>query len=736
MKHLSLFSLLLLPLMVLAEKPSASMSFQGYSGIINTPTATLFDEGTFHFQYGNQVETPGGYRSGSNYNFGVGLWEYIEVSGRLADYDSGSKYGITDLSANVKLSIPYIPKDWFSLALGIQDLGGAANHFDSQFVVASKSILDVFNLSLGYGKSNSKQGRMNGIFSGIEWQPYQWFKVSAENDAADTQFAMHFSTPKDWTSIGIQLSTDIMVSSTNDELNDELYYGIGLTLPIDFYSKNNYSPGMVKSKKTITPQSRPPEQKIRAEDKPVSIDVNEPTSSSSASTIVKQEGIQAENSNDIENKEQVSNTAARMKVKTSLAKEGFESIIVGEVNHSTLYIELENHIYNQNQIDGIGVALGIISDNLQEHYSAFKFVLKEREIPVLVVKGNLADYAEFLTADVPLKLEISTDTSGSQQGILSAQFDDTNKGWLLKPRITFWPGITSRVGTELGVFDASLALITHIELPLWQGAALTAQHTTQVAETENFKDGEFFGDEKQTNGFKHYSFHQTLSLPYSVKNMTSVGKYRETYNFVSNDMRWQSFEGSHKINFYAAIYENQITAKRTPYPGCNILFSFCWPPKEPQKREVIIGKYKYYNALLNASAELQVGKFWQRDNGYVVNLERMFGDVTLNLTYKDTRVADEEANQFIGLGFSIPLTPRKDYNNKYFQVRGKPKWQYSVNTLVGKSHNKLTPGSGDNTQQFYNLDSAFYNNDRLGSEYIYENANRLRQAYFLSISDD
>ena len=154
------------------------------------------------------------------------------------------------------------------------------------------------------------------------------------------------------------------------------------------------------------------------------------------------------------------------------------------------------------------------------------------------------------------------------------------------------------------------------------------------------------------------------------------------------------------------------------------------PAKEPQKRDVIIGKYRYYNAKLNASAELQVGQYWQQDKGVVVKLERMFGDVSLNLTYKNTKVGNEEANQLIGLGFSIPLTPRKDYNNKYFQVRGKPKWQYSVNTLVGKSHNQLTPGTGDSTQLFYNLDSAFYNNDRLGKDYIYGNEKRLRQAYY------
>lgn len=97
MKRHILIALALLPSITFAAEPEATMSFQGYSGLINTPTATLFDEGKFYFQYGNQVETRDGYRNGDNYNFGVGLWQYVEVSGRLADYNFGGKYGFNRL---------------------------------------------------------------------------------------------------------------------------------------------------------------------------------------------------------------------------------------------------------------------------------------------------------------------------------------------------------------------------------------------------------------------------------------------------------------------------------------------------------------------------------------------------------------------------------------------------------------------------------------------------------------
>jgi hypothetical protein len=694
MKRCIFFPLALLATLTVAAEPEATVSFQGYSGLINTPTATLFNEGKFYLQYGNQVETRDGYRNGDNYNFGVGLWEYVEVSGRLAEYkDPNGGSSPTDLSANIKLGIPFIPKNWFSVAVGMQDVGGAANYFDAQYAVASKNIFEAVHISLGLGKSDSNQGRLNGAFTSIAWQPTEWAKLSVEYDAADTQLAIHFSSPKNWLNSGLQLSTDILVSSTNEALKDDVYYGLGLTIPLTINMPNNSSQYRDKNIKSTSTQQYSTFEGLAP-------------------------GVSAP-SGEIE----------RLRVQELLAKEGFESIKIGEADVNTVYLELENHIYNLNQIDALGVIFGIISKHIQYNYSHFTLVLKEQEIPILVVNGSLAEYDAFLRDDKPLKLDISTDAFGSQRNNITPDLQNINKHWL-KPRFTFWPGIVSTVGTEFGVFDASVALISHLELPLWPGAAVTAQHTKQIAETKNFKEGEFFSDKKQKTGLQEYSLHQTFSLPYSIKNMTFVGRYRDTYNYFANEVRWQSFGGSHKVNLLTARYENQITPEREHYNGCNILFPTCWKKTVPQQRDVIVAKYRYYNADFNASAEVQVGQYWQQDKGVVVKLERMFGDVTLNLTYKDTKSDNEEANQFIGLGFSIPLTPRKDYNNKYFQIRGKPKWQYSVNTLIGKNHNTLTPGTGDSTQLFYNLDSAFYNNNRLSSEYIYENANRLKEAYY------
>jgi hypothetical protein len=684
MKRSLLALLFILPTIANANQ-EVSTSFQGYSGLINTPTAELFDSGKFYFQYSNQTELKGPYQNTPNFHFGIGLWDLVEVSGRNAAYTK-SMNGGSDLSGNIKIGIPYIPKDWFSLAIGIQDLGGnSESFFDAKYAVASTSLFEEIEISMGVAKSESKIGRLNGLFGGISWQVTDWSKVSLEYDAADTNLGLHLSSPQHWFNNGTRFTANILAYSSNEQLRDDFYYGVGLTMPLASPATDN------KQQKV----SRSPHYW---------------------------------------GQNHIDSSGSLEKVKSKLLKEGFESLKVGRTDHNTAYIELENHIYNRNQIDGLGVALGLISTNLDSEYTNFVLVVKEREVPILEVTGSLADYREFLNDQQPLKIKVSTDTFSSQKKVRLADKNNANDSWL-KPRFTFWPSLVSGVGTDFGMYDVSVALVSHLELPLWPGGALSAVHMTQLTETEDFKDGRYFGDWKQKTGLQEYSLHQTFALPYNIKNMTFAGRYRESYNFVANEIRWQNGDGSHRINLLTAKYENQETAERNPYQGCNILFPACWPPKESAEREVMMAMYRYYSTKFDASAEIRVGQYWQQDKGVIFKLERLFGDVTINIDYKNTKIDNQKANQFIGLGFSIPLTPRKDHSNKYVQLRGIPKWNYTVDTLVGlegKNLNVLTPGTGDSARMFYNLDNFYYNLDRLGKSYIYNNSSRLRQAFELT----
>ncbi|WP_244369890.1 YjbH domain-containing protein [Pseudoalteromonas xiamenensis] len=106
-------------------------AYYGFTGLFNIPNAETLKTGEMAIGYNNQLEFRGKYVDGHNFNFTAGLFDGLEVAGKVAAssmnhnlFYSEGKGEIRDLSFNAKYQIPYIPKDWFSLAIGAQDLGG------------------------------------------------------------------------------------------------------------------------------------------------------------------------------------------------------------------------------------------------------------------------------------------------------------------------------------------------------------------------------------------------------------------------------------------------------------------------------------------------------------------------------------------------------------------------------------------------------------------------------------
>lgn len=99
-------------------------------------------------------------------------------------------------------------------------------------VVASKTLFENINFSFGVGQSDSKLSRLDGVFGGVSWQATQWAKISLEYDAADTNLGVTLLTPEDWFNNGMQLTANALVYSSNEELRDDVYYGIGLKIPL------------------------------------------------------------------------------------------------------------------------------------------------------------------------------------------------------------------------------------------------------------------------------------------------------------------------------------------------------------------------------------------------------------------------------------------------------------------------------------------------------------------------
>ncbi len=164
-------------------------AFTGYTGLFNTPNAEVLEKGVIDVGYNNQLDVRGqAYVDGHNYIFSAGVFDGLEVSGVIASntmHDNMFAEGrgqLRDLSFNLKYQIPYIPKEWFNLAIGGKDLGGAANNYETYYLAGSREWND-FRFSAGFAVSDRATGQMDGAFAGIEWQPLDWLAVQVEHDA-------------------------------------------------------------------------------------------------------------------------------------------------------------------------------------------------------------------------------------------------------------------------------------------------------------------------------------------------------------------------------------------------------------------------------------------------------------------------------------------------------------------------------------------------------------------------
>ena len=104
------------------------LAFPGYSGFLNVPSASVLGHGQAEIGYSDQGFVGGEYGHYHNFHAAVGVFPNLEIGGRVIWNDTQANLftdccGPRDLSANVKLQIPFIPEHWFSLAAGAQDLG-------------------------------------------------------------------------------------------------------------------------------------------------------------------------------------------------------------------------------------------------------------------------------------------------------------------------------------------------------------------------------------------------------------------------------------------------------------------------------------------------------------------------------------------------------------------------------------------------------------------------------------
>ncbi|WP_239998857.1 YjbH domain-containing protein [Photobacterium phosphoreum] len=681
-------------------------SSQSFSGLMFTPNAQVIKTGDISLSYHQGLPFKNQISDWDNWFVAAGLFPGLEAGGRIVvknyscnGFTTSNKNCLRDLSASAKYQLPFI-YDYigFNVAIGAQDIGGAANNFDTKYFVVDREFEALsLRTSAGYSRSTLASGIMNGPFAGIEWQPLSFMQLTTEYDAVEINANAKVFTPQGLLPWGAQLSMDYQLY-TGHERSEQDVWGVNVSMPLMGYNDN-------RQQNLNTNKQTQVEQQLKQ-------NLAEHQSASLTNLI------------------------------NTLQNEGFINLNVGYRNNK-MVIALENRRYNHNQMDGVGVALGIITSKAGENAFAdlaqiaatdkstqftitkkqnIELILLTNDIPMLTVTTDAQCYRDFLANGNPCdQLIVNT---------LNAKNNFNNSQWLYhtinngfgRSQIILSPALNHRTATEYGFFDYSLALAANVYTPLWQGAAIDVRYMVPISESDDFKQDGLWHNQAYESKIDRALIHQAVKLPQNIISQFSAGYMMGDYWGGVNETQWYSPQGDHMLGFEVSKFIP--TNDKDSYGH------------EVADKQSFIANYTYSLPEYNWQLGLQAGEYFQGDTGMRITSNHWLGDSRLTINYLTTKPKNSNTYEdFLGVSIAIPLTPWRDMKPGYVQVRGTDQFVYSLQTRVGENHNNINTGLGATSDLQHNITRQYENRGRLSPAYFEANIQRLRNAYIRYVKD-
>ena len=708
----------------------SAMSAGGFSGWSVSPTARVQGWGTASLAYDNEVVGGPVTRrygtTGSNFIVGFGFLPNLEASGRIASSTINtncysSDCGIRDLSANVKVGAPLDRDRLWHIAAGVTDVGGQTGNFRAMYGVLTYSP-DPIDLSLGYGrrKTTALDGSgspLNGLFGSAAYRPFPWLQTHVEFADSKAWAGARVFAPVEWTPAGWTAHLGLNARLYGGDKTARSWLSAGVTVPLYKVPETRVASFAVPISEGIV--VAPSGTTLDAAPMAISSQTAAEPSTTRLSPAKLPEPV---------TDNQLRSLADALKLK------GFEDISVGRTPDGSVAVRVNNASYNVNTIDGLGAALGVIARSLEAQRTGYRLVLMQRQHDIVGVTGQadcLADWIALGPAHCTAGQLYTPGTTDIAALLAEANWvtDGYAPSWTT-PRLILQPVLRSAVATEYGVLDHSLALRATLQQPLWRGAWAEVAHNTPLHDSNDFGQGQVFGQRRFINQTNRYMVHQMFRVPveyllgkdkassgamWGVNAVTAhvaAGQVDANYRGAYGEIRWEPGEGRHRLHVEGGRFE-RIQAYDTTLPVHS---------------RSLLASYRYAYSPTRTYGEITAGQFLYNDRGVRFGIKQWFDDVAVTLYVWHTKFEWASAPRTsAGIELSIPLTPRKDMSPTYpVQVTGTPRSTHSIETVVRESSNSLSTAQAV-LPNVSTLDQTF-NSDRSGLVYFEDNMSRVRSA--------
>ncbi|SFU26853.1 YjbH domain-containing protein, partial [Paraburkholderia aspalathi] len=397
-------------------------------------------------------------------------------------------------------------------------------------------------------------------------------------------------------------------------------------------------------------------------------------------------------------------TSALDEIAAQLFAAGLERVRVG-MSGRDLVVEYENHRYNQNEADALGIVLGVASVNAPHGTDKVHVVIKKANEPLGEVIVDRDAFAQFVAGGAP------TAASASMTMRTRPTYDADSIAWHGNEhthgltRIQIEPIVSYLYGTEYGNFDISLGANIEGFVPLWRGAELYASYIAPIYNTKNMDEGRVFSNYRLRGGLNAVALAQSFWIVPQVFNVASVGKFDYSYVGVQNETTVFVPGRPDLIRLRLAYLHHE--------PGHDEL---------PSEKNAEL-TYRWVQPSWKLWIEAGVARFVGGDKGPVATLTRWFDDVSVS-------VHGEHSGQgtFVGAAISFPLTLRQGMKPGISQVYGSEEFGLDFRTRVG-STNYLSANAAENMTFPYSTQQYLLNQGRFSGEYFSTQLYRMRDAY-------
>jgi Exopolysaccharide biosynthesis protein YbjH len=690
-----------------AHAADPALNSLGQSGGLVIPYAFTLPEGVAQAQYNSYIDPRFGKTAttGQTYWGAVGLLPYLEVAGGLANYPgnvptpfAGADHLILrHLMANAKVEIPRFFTYQPAIAFGISDIGGQTHFFRSTYGVVSQAIGPA-TFSVGYGRGD----RLNGVFGGAQLALWNTgISLIAEHDSATPYVGVRYQSP------GIKWLADASVVGTvmrsvkgTNGASPRTSVAIGIQIPLGKrFDAERCTSGLcgddAKMQKAPAGESaghfsdpQVPASWSPSTVQPMSVQRTSPVSSNAHAPGLTSSWV----------------PPSLQAIAEALFAAGLERVRVGVTGHD-LIVEYENHRYNQNEADALGIVLGVASIEAPAEVQRIHAVIKKDNQPLGEITVERRAYAKFLAGGsrdaASVSLTMHTRPTFNADSI--EWIGNVHSHSLVRLQVA--PVVNYLYGTEFGVFDMSLGAAFKAYVPLWRGAELFTTYIAPVYNTKNFDNGRVFSQFRLRGGLSDAGLAQTFWIAPGVLNVAALGKFN--YRYVGAENETTLFVPSRPdIVRLRLAYLHREPGEDTLPSISNAMLTYRW----------VQPSWKLW-------VEAGVARYVGKDKGPLITVTRWFDDVSVSV-----HAEHSGRGSFVGATISFPLTPRQGMRPGLAEIEGAQQFALDFRTRVG-STNFLNANAAQNLNFAYSTQMNLLNSGRFSAEYFATQLYRMRDAY-------